>query len=152
MQKPAERTWQIANQFPAMAQAAREVFDWLVNQPLPSRVKYSVGLAIEELVTNSIKYGYSDDNEHIIRVTISIQPDYIKIVFEDDGNPFDPTAYPPPDIQKVVDSAHAGGLGIQLVRRITSKMTYERVGHINRNTLLIRRMEPGDTQVIKLNL
>ena len=31
-------------------------------------------------------------------------------------------------------------------------MTYERVGHINRNTLLIRRMEPGDTQVIKLNL
>ena len=96
MQKPAERTWQIANQFPAMAQAAREVFDWLVNQPLPSRVKYSVGLAIEELVTNSIKYGYSDDNEHIIRVTISIQPDYIKIVFEDDGNPFDPTASPPP--------------------------------------------------------
>jgi anti-sigma regulatory factor (Ser/Thr protein kinase) len=96
MEQIAEKSWQIANRLPAMADAAREVFDWLAGQPLPSRVKYSVGLAIEELATNMIKYGYDDDAEHLIRFTISVHPDHLKIVFEDDGHPFDPTRYPPP--------------------------------------------------------
>lgn len=135
-----------------MSAAAQEVFGWLAQQPLPSRVKYSVGLAVEELITNMIRYGYDDDKEHIIRFRIAIHPDYLEIVFEDDGHPFDPTGYPPPDLEHIVSSSRAGGLGIQLVRKITSSMTYERNGNINRNTLRIRRMEPGDTQVIRLNL
>jgi len=152
MEQFAEKSWQIANRLPAMADAAREVFDWLAGQPLPSRVKYSVGLAIEELATNTIKYGYDDDAEHLIRFSISIHPDHLKIVFEDDGHPFDPTRYPPPDVERIVRSSRIGGLGIELVRRVTSRMTYERDGRINRNTLHIRRMEPGDTQVIRLEL
>lgn len=152
MEHVLEKSWQIPNQLPAMSVAAQEVFKWLANQPLPSRAKYSVGLAVEELITNMIRYGYDDDKEHIIRFCITIHPDYLKIVFEDDGHPFDPTGYPPPDLERIVTSSRAGGLGIQLVRKITSSMTYERDGHINRNTLKIRRMEPGDTQVIRLNL
>ena len=148
MEQIAEKSWQIANRLPAMADAAREVFDWLAGQPLPSRVKYSVGLAIEELATNMIKYGYDDDAEHLIRFTISVHPDHLKIVFEDDGHPFDPTAHPAPDIEKIVNSRKTGGLGIELVRRICEKMVYRREGALNRLVLHIRRHDAHDTQPI----
>ncbi len=151
MEPTAEKTWRIPNRLEAMAQAAKEVFEWLADQPVSSRVKYSTGLVVEEMVGNVIKYAYADDAIHHIRFGITIFPDYLQVVFEDDGTPFDPTRYPPPDIDKIVNSSRPGGLGIQLVRKVSSKMTYEREGSLNRVTLRIRRLEPGDTQRISLN-
>jgi serine/threonine-protein kinase RsbW len=147
-----EKSWKIPNRLPALADAAKEVFDWLAGMSISSRAKYSTGLAVEEMITNMIKYGYDDEAEHLILVQISIHPDYLKIVFEDDGHAFDSTAYPSPDVENIVKSSRVGGLGIELVRRISAKMTYERDGAINRTTLHIRRLEPGDTQLIRLNL
>jgi anti-sigma regulatory factor (Ser/Thr protein kinase) len=152
VEQTATKSWQIPNRLPALAEAAKEVFDWLANLPISSRAKYSCGLAVEEMVTNMIKYGYDDNAEHQIRFLITVHPDYLKIAFEDDGHPFDPTKYPPPNVEKIVDSNRVGGLGIELVRRVSAKMVYERDGHLNRTTLHIRRLEPGDTQLIRLNL
>ncbi len=121
--------------------------------PISSRAKYSAGLVVEEVVTNAIKYGYDGDPAyHVIRFTITVFPDYLRIVFEDDAAPFDPTQYPAPDVDKLVDSNRVGGLGIELVRRVCARMAYKRDGDINRLTLHIRRLEPGDTQLIRLNL
>jgi serine/threonine-protein kinase RsbW len=147
-----EKSWQIPNRMEALAAAAREVFDWMAGMSITSRAKYSTGLAVEEMVTNTIKYGYDDAAEHLISVRVSIHPDFVRIVFEDDGHPFDPTKYPPPNVEKLVNSNRAGGLGIELVRRVSAKMAYERAGPLNRITLHIRRLEPGDTQLIRLNL
>jgi len=151
MQKTAEKNWHIPNRMEALADIAKEVFDWLAGMPLSSRAKYSTGLAIEEMVTNAIKYAYDDDQEHIISIHILIDLSHLKLVFEDDGHPFDPTQRPAPDIESIVESQQAGGLGIELVRRMSEKMTYERVGDRNRITLHIRRLEPDDTQFISLS-
>jgi len=151
MQTPAERIWQFPNRMEALAAVAKEVFDWLAGLPLSSRAKYSAGLSIEEMSTNIIKYGYDDDREHFIRVLIVAERDHVKIVFEDDGHPFDPTRYPSPDLESIVEARKSGGLGIELVRRICEKMVYERDGRLNRLTLHIRRLEPNDTQFISLS-
>ena len=152
MQTTAQKTWQIPNRMEALADIAREVFDWLAELPLSSRAKYTAGLSVEEMVTNVIKYGYDDANEHMIGVHISIEKDFLKLVFEDDGHPFDPTRRPAPDIETIVESRKGGGLGIELVRRMCEKMVYERSGSLNRITLQIRRLEPDDTQFITLSL
>ena len=133
-----------------MADAAREVFDWLDKQPVSSRAKYTSGLVVEEIVGNVVKYGYDDDREHLVRFSIALLPDSIRFVFEDDGKPFDPTRYPPPDLERVVQSTKGGGLGIELVRKVSSSVEYLRDGDRNRTTLFIRRLEPGDTQPIRL--
>lgn len=152
MQMTVEKTWQIPNRIEALADVAKEVFAWLADVPLSSRAKYSAGLAIEEVVTNVIKYGYDDDREHLVGIRVSVTRDHLTLVFEDDGHPFDPTQRPPPDIEKIVESQKAGGLGIELVRRMCDKMTYERKGNLNRLTLHIRRLEPDDTQFISLSM
>lgn len=151
MHKTFERSWQFPNRMGAMNAAAKEVFDWLSSLPLSSRAKYSGGLAIEEMASNIIKYGYDDDREHLIHIHLRIEGNTLKIVFEDDGHPFDPTAAPVPDIERLVQSRTAGGLGIQLVRRISEKMIYQRVGGVNRLTLHICRHDAKDTQLICLN-
>ncbi len=152
MQKTAEKTWQIPNRMEALADVAKEVFAWLADLPLSSRAKYSTGLAIEEMVTNSIKYAYDDDADHLIRIQILVDHAHVKLVFEDDGHAFDPTQRPSPDIETIVESQQAGGLGIELVRRMCDKMVYERQGDRNRITLHIRRLEPDDTQFISLSM
>jgi anti-sigma regulatory factor (Ser/Thr protein kinase) len=152
MENTEEKVWQIPNRFEAMAEAAKEVFGWLASHPISSRAKYSTGLAVEEMITNMIKYGYDDSDEHQIRFRIAIHPDHLEIVFEDDGHAFDPTRHPSPNVVNVINSPRIGGLGIELVRRVTTRMTYEREGNLNRNTLHIRRIEPGDTQPIRVTL
>ena len=150
MQMTVEKTWQIPNRIEALADIAKEVSGWLADLPLSSRAKYSAGLAVEEMVTNIIKYGYDDSHEHLVGIRIAVDPEHLKLVFEDDGHPFDPTMRPAPDIEKLVESQKIGGLGIELVRRMCDKMTYERNGDRNRLTLHIRRLEPDDTQFISL--
>ncbi len=148
MQTSIQRTWQFPNRLEALSATAKEVFDWLADLPLSARAKYSAGLAIEEMATNMIQYGYDDDREHLIRVQITHNSEHLVIVFEDDGHPFDPTLQPAPDLERIVESRRPGGLGIALVRRISEKMAYERAGGLNRLTLHIRRLEPHDTQLI----
>lgn len=150
MQLNANRDWRIPNRMEALAETAREVFDWLADLPLSPRAKYSAGLALEEMVTNIIKYGYDDDGEHFIDIRISVNNQYVQLVFEDDGHPFDPTQRPAPDVELLVDSHTVGGLGIELVRRICEHMTYEREDGLNRLILQIRRLEPDDTQYLAL--
>ena len=146
----AERTWRFPNRMTALAAVAKEVFEWLANLPLSSRAKYSVGLAVEEMSSNVIKYGYDDDREHEIAVHVAAQDDRVEIVFEDDGHPFDPTGHPKPDLERIVESRKIGGLGIELVRRICENMSYQRVGNRNRLVLHVRRFEAHDTQLLSL--
>ena len=148
----AERTWRLPNRMTALADVVKEVFQWMADLPLSSRAKYSAGLAVEEMVSNVIKYGYDDDREHQISVRIVANLDHLEISFEDDGHAFDPTKHPSPDIERIVESRRVGGLGIELVRRICEKMTYARVGDRNRLVLHIRRFEAHDTQLISMPL
>lgn len=151
MQMTVEKTWQIPNRIEALADIAKEVSSWLADLPLSSRAKYSAGLAVEEMVTNIIKYSYDDDREHLVGIRISVDREHLTLIFEDDGHPFDPTQRPAPDIEKLIESKKIGGLGIELVRRMSDKMSYERAGNLNRLTLHIRRLEPDDTQFITLS-
>ena len=146
----AERIWRFPNRMTALADVAKQVFDWMADLPLSSRAKYSTGLAVEEMASNIIKYGYDDEREHQIVVRIAATRDLLEISFEDDGHPFDPTKHPSPDIERIVESHRAGGLGIELVRRICEKMIYTRDGSINRLMLHVRRFEAHDTQLIPM--
>ena len=151
MQSTAEHAWEFPNRMEALPVLSREVLDWLSALPLSTRAKYAALLSVEEMVTNILKYGYDDDREHAIRLRVAADRNHVKLVFEDDGHPFDPTQHPAPDIENLVASRKAGGLGIELVRRMSETMTYERAGRLNRLTVLIRRLQPDDTQFIALS-
>jgi serine/threonine-protein kinase RsbW len=148
MPPTAEIELRILNRLEALSEAAKQLFCWMDDLAISTRARYSVMLSVEEMVTNIIKYGFDEEAEHFIRVKISVDRALVKIVFEDEGHPFDPTRQPAPDIETLVESRKTGGLGIELVRRMCEKMSYVRTGRLNRLTLQIRRLQPDDTQVI----
>ena len=92
---------------------------------------FRVNLAIEEIVTNIIKYGYDDTNPHTITVNLALFPDTIRLQLKDDGHPFDPLQTPEPDIHVPLDQRKIGGLGLHLVRETVSRITYRRENGAN---------------------
>lgn len=55
--------------------------------------------------------------------------------FTDNGKPYDPTAAPEPDITLPADKRAIGGLGLHMVRKMTTSMMYHYNGAQNRLTL-----------------
>jgi anti-sigma regulatory factor (Ser/Thr protein kinase) len=100
--------------------------------------RYLAQLAVEELGTNIIKYGYDDQEEHFIRLSARPEKDAFRIGLEDDGHEFDPCAAPEPDPNLSLEDRKPGGWGLSLVRRMTG-MKYERRGDWNVVCVLVPR-------------
>ena len=64
---------------------------------LQHRARYYCELVFEEVVTNIIKHGYTDDGEHDVEVWLDVRGDGIVLTFEDDGLPFNPLDGPAAD-------------------------------------------------------
>ena len=103
---------------------------------LAPELVYRVNLALDEIITNVISYGYEDSSEHEISVHLSWNDPNIKIVVEDDGRPFNPLEAPPPDTGKALVGRQIGGLGIHLVRKLMDDLEYRREN--NKNVLILK--------------
>jgi sigma-B regulation protein RsbU (phosphoserine phosphatase) len=104
---------------------------------LASKVIHDLNLALEEILTNIISYGYTDNREHEIKVRLSAQLGEVSVEIEDDGQPFNPLEAPEPDITKPLEERKIGGLGIHLVRKLMDSLEYKRQGE--RNLLTIKK-------------
>jgi anti-sigma regulatory factor (Ser/Thr protein kinase) len=104
---------------------------------LASKVIHDLNLALEEILTNIISYGYTDNREHEIKVRLSAQPGEVSVEIEDDGQPFNPLEAPEPDTTKPLEERMIGGLGIHLVRKLMDGVAYKR--EKERNHLTIKK-------------
>ena len=93
---------------------------------------FVASLALEELGTNILKYGYDDAAVHEILLRLECQPGTLRLVLEDDGHPFNPLDAPEPDVEIPVEDRAVGGLGLHLVRKMADRMDYQRCGERNR--------------------
>lgn len=107
-------------------------FDW------PARLKWDLTLACEELLTNTISYGFPQGGKHSITLTVRYHPGLIEVRLEDDGMPFNPLEQDEPDLTLSVEERAIGGLGIFFVRRTMNEVVYERTETGNR--MILRKM------------
>ncbi len=77
------------NQLSELKAIAGSIAKFLVDHNVPQRAAYAVNLAIDELVTNVIRYAYVDDNLHAIDLLLTIESEQIVLRIVDDGRPFD---------------------------------------------------------------
>lgn len=99
---------------------------------LPAKVRYQIRLVLDELLTNTITYGYPEDGAHDIAVSMSQEGSRLRFLLTDDARPFDPLTAKVPDVGAPISDRPIGGLGIHLVRAIMDRVAYERVGGTNR--------------------
>jgi anti-sigma regulatory factor (Ser/Thr protein kinase) len=102
---------------------------------LTKKCVFEINLALDELFTNIISYGFEDDDEHEIKVTLTPENEIICLCIEDDGQPFNPIEAKKPDLECTVEDCKIGGLGIHLIRNLMDDICYERCGDKNVLTL-----------------
>jgi serine/threonine-protein kinase RsbW len=106
---------------PAAADAATQFLE--SNNAFPG-VIFAASLAIEEIVTNIIKYGYDDALKNEITVRLALLENMLEIEICDDGEEFNPFNQPEPDVSS--GARRIGGLGIHFVRNMLDTCSYER--------------------------
>lgn len=97
---------------------------------------YTIRLSLEEIITNTIKYGYDREEIHTIDVIIEISRERLKIEIIDDANPFDPVDHEYSDNDGDMDDWEIGGLGIHMVRQVVDVVEYHREESENRLMLI----------------
>jgi serine/threonine-protein kinase RsbW len=131
-------TIEVRNSRDAIASASAEAENWLQSYRPSPKVLNLVLLAIEELVTNWIQYGYDDAETHTVVIVLSMNDSNLTMKVIDDGHPFDPFTLPPPDFSLGIQDRPTGGLGIHLLRQLADHIEYERRDGTNRLTLTKR--------------
>jgi anti-sigma regulatory factor (Ser/Thr protein kinase) len=135
--KTFERTFQ--NRLADLARVTEEAVQFIQENGIGGQTVYATNLAIEEMATNILKYGYDDDAVHKIRLRVELSAAHLVVVLEDDGHQFNPLDAPAPDVSLSAEKREPGGLGICLVRKFAEQMRYERLNGRNRLTITIRR-------------
>ena len=90
-----------------------------------------VNLVVEELISNTIFYGYTDTLEHDIILNLMCDKDTISIEIIDDAKEFNPVEQPSTGTNSAITEREIGGMGIHLVKNLTDSFTYHRIGNQN---------------------
>ena len=118
------------------AEGVREVaraFDaFSTSNGLPGTLVRAVQVALDELLSNTVRSGFAPGQTGRIDVRFEIAEGALDVLIVDDGIPFDPLARADPDTTAPLEARPIGGLGIYLVRQLVDGVDYERLGRENR--------------------
>ncbi|MBM4440929.1 MAG: ATP-binding protein [Candidatus Rokubacteria bacterium] len=132
-----ELVLQVKNQLSEIERITQSVEAFAERNDLAPKVTFAVNLAIEEVLVNTISYGYADSGDHVIDIRVTVDAGVLTARVEDDARPFDPTDHPAPDTTKGAEDRAIGGLGIHLVRGLFDVVEYHRRGE--RNQLVMKK-------------
>lgn len=93
--------------------------------PLPLANRFSI--ILDELSSNIVKYS----GAKTLALSIAVEDNRIALRFVYDGDDFDVTKAPEPDIAGSAESRRIGGLGLLMVKKMSDVFTYERVDEHN---------------------
>lgn len=140
---PVHSSIRLRNQLDELNRLHAFVTQFCLASRLPPADSFALSLALDELVTNVIVYGYDDGAEHEIVVALSMAGDTVVVEMEDDARPFDPTQGTAVDLSADPQHREIGGLGLHFVRRTMDEMVYRRSG--GRNHLRMeKRTDPAE--------
>jgi anti-sigma regulatory factor (Ser/Thr protein kinase) len=117
-------TIRIAAKVPEIERLNRLIRHFGELHELPSRALYSVNLALDEVVSNVVLYGYEDSSDAPIVVRLDVRGSELEASVEDGGREFDPLTLPTPDLNAPLEARQVGGLGIHLMRSLMDAVEY----------------------------
>jgi sigma-B regulation protein RsbU (phosphoserine phosphatase) len=130
----------IVNRLEEIARVSDAINVFAERHGLDSKTRRQLNVVFDELLNNTISYGYEDDDEHEIELTIAVSSGRLYVTISDDGRPFNPFEGGAPDTGLSVEDRPIGGLGVHLVRNVMDRVSYERRG-ANNVVLLEKQLE-----------
>jgi phosphoserine phosphatase RsbU/P len=89
-------------------------------------VVHDITLAIEEIFSNIVFYGFGDDLDHPVTFDVSIDGDTLVLTLQDRGIPFNPLNVRVGRRDKPLEERDKGGMGIILAKNLMDRMEYRR--------------------------
>jgi serine/threonine-protein kinase RsbW len=132
----------IGNAIGELEKVAAFVDRFGANQRIPQSAVNDLNICLDELLNNTISYGYDDRGMHNITLTLRLVGDLLTVELQDDGKPFDPTKVDTKVPEGTLQSRKVGGLGIYFVKALVDEVEYTRAGQLNVLTLK-KRMKAG---------
>lgn len=134
--------YRLKNDFQELSRLMDAVESFARIHRLDNHTIYSLKLALEEIISNTILYGCEVDRANEIEIRMSIEDGELVLEIADDARPFNPLKVAPPAL------AMAGGgeaepmespqsLGIMLVREVMNDIEYHPRPH--GNLLILRK-------------
>ena len=115
-----------------------------VEWDISEEVTFNLSLALEEIVTNIIYYGYDRDKEYDITIRFTHESQALRIQIKDQAPEFNPLAVEQPDdLDKPLEERKIGGLGIHLVKKFVDNISYRRNNNKNIVTL-VQKLDDGN--------
>lgn len=91
---------------------------------ISKRAVNELNLCLDEILNNTISYGYEDKASHSIFVSLMLAEDLVIAELVDDAIPFDPRQSTPPDPAKGLRERNVGGVGLHFVAALMDKVEY----------------------------
>ncbi len=114
----------IENDLAQLAVVRDQVESFAKRENLSHEVGFAAKLALEELLTNTISYGYGDKSAQFIEIQLEVRGDQLIIRTADDGLAFDPRTAKEPNTQSSLEDREIGGLGVHLVKNLMDGFEY----------------------------
>lgn len=127
----------IKNNLSEIERLSKAVAEFGEKNNLSSEVIYDVRLALEEVVSNIINYGFEDNYEHQISIEMNLQGETLTMKIKDDGKPFNPLEVKSTNLEKPFDEREIGGMGIHIVQQLMDELRYNR--EKDNNILLLKK-------------
>jgi anti-sigma regulatory factor (Ser/Thr protein kinase) len=133
----------IAPNVQTIPRLTHDVAAFLRSAGVDARAVHHVSLVVEELLTNILDHG--GGSERPASIALTVEADRVSGEIGDWGKPFDPRDAPPPDLTTPLEDRRVGGLGVHLVRRLTTTLDYRRRGNQNWTRFCVLRGERAQT-------
>ena len=91
---------------------------------VPENCKNTLMVAADEIFANIVRH--SGATGWSLTVERTRHPNGVRLIITDDGKPFDPLSHRDPDTTLCAEEREAGGLGILIVKKTMSPVTYRR--------------------------
>ena len=92
----------------------------------PMKSVIAINVAIDELFSNIVRYGYPDGPGPVtVRVTEMQDPHTVTVEFIDHGIPYNPLEAEDPDVTLSAEERGIGGLGIFMVKKTMDDVQYK---------------------------
>jgi anti-sigma regulatory factor (Ser/Thr protein kinase) len=132
------------NDLAELAQLAADIEAFARQNGLGADTTHAFNLCLDEIFTNIVSYGYTDQLPHEILLELRATPGAVAAVIRDDARPFDPlTEAPAPDLDAPIEERAIGGLGVHFVKTLMTRVTYRREGAWNVLEMARARSGPG---------
>lgn len=128
--------WEIACKMEALTDFTQSLHRSLTDSGCSQECLHDLDLVTEELLVNTIRYGYPNGTERAsIEVSLWADAYHVHLVLRDNGIAFNPLEAEEREEDKV------GGWGIPLIKTLMNQFDYERIGETNEVTVVRRERE-----------